>query len=69
MKTKQELLDLILTGLWHAFLIGVAVVVITFLSGCASRVPAPDTRTDTEKRLEHLEYQQRIQQMNNLLNT
>lgn len=66
---KQEALDLVLTGLWHAFIIGVAIVVISFLTGCASRVPAPDTRTDTEKRLEHLEYQQRIQQMNNLLNT
>ena len=66
---KQEALDLVLTGLWHAFIIGAAIVVISFLTGCASRVPAPDTRTDTEKRLEHLEYQQRIQQMNNLLNT
>ena len=69
MKTKQELLDLILTGLWHLFLIFIALALGAFLMGCASRVPAPDTRTDTEKRLEHLEYQQRIQQMNNLLNT
>lgn len=69
MKTKQELLDLVLTGLWHLFLICIALTLGVLLSGCASRVPAPDTRTDTEKRLDQLEYQQRIQQMNNLLNT
>ena len=44
-------------------------IVAFMMFGCASRVPAPDTRTDTEKRIEHLEYQQRLQQMNNLLNT
>ena len=44
-------------------------MVAFMMFGCASRVPAPDTRTDTEKRIEHLEYQQRLQQMNNLLNT
>ena len=44
-------------------------IVAFMMFGCASRVPAPDTRTDTEKRLDHLEYQQRLQQMNNLLNT
>ena len=69
MKDKQEVLDLILTGLWHCFLIFVAIVLISFLTGCASRVPAPDTRTDTEKRLDQLEFQQRIQQMTNLLDT
>lgn len=46
-----------------------ACIVAFMMFGCASRVPAPDTRTDTEKRLDHLEYQQRLQQMNNLLNT
>lgn len=69
MKTKQEILDLVLTGLWHLFLICIAVALGVLLMGCASRVPAPDTRTDNEKRLDQLEYQQRIQQMNNLLNT
>ena len=44
-------------------------IVAFMMFGCASRVPAPDTRTYTEKRLDHLEYQQRLQQMNNLLNT
>lgn len=44
-------------------------IVAFMMFGCASRAPAPDTRTDTEKRLDHLEYQQRLQQMNNLLNT
>jgi len=47
----------------------VCVLAVLMISGCASRVPAPDTRTDTEKRLEHLEFQQRLQQMNNLLST
>lgn len=48
----------------------ILVCILAFMMfGCASRVPAPDTRTDTEKRLDHLEYQQRLQQMNNLLNT
>lgn len=69
MKTKQELLDLVLTGLWHLFLICIAVALGALLISCASRAPAPDTRTDNEKRLDQLEYQQRIQQMNNLLNT
>lgn len=48
----------------------ILVCILAFMMfGCASRVPAPDTKTDTEKRLEHLEFQQRLQQMNNLLNT
>lgn len=48
----------------------ILVCILAFMMfGCASRVPAPDTKTDTEKRLDHLEYQQRLQQMNNLLNT
>ena len=36
MKTKQELIDLILTVLWHTLLICIAVVVGAFLTGCAS---------------------------------
>ncbi len=66
---KQELIDMILTILWHLAIVCVVIVLGSLLTGCASRVPAPDTRTDTEKRLDQLEYQQRIQQMNNLLNT
>ena len=46
-----------------------ACIVAFMMFGCASRAPAPDTRTDTEKRHDHLEYQQRLQQMNNLLIT
>lgn len=44
-------------------------VLVALLMGCASRVPAPDTRTDTEKRLEQLEFYQRLQQMTNILST
>lgn len=47
----------------------VCVLAVLMISGCASRVPAPDTRTDTEKRLEQLEFYQRIQQMTNILST
>lgn len=47
----------------------VCVLVMLMISGCASRVPAPDTRTDTEKRLEQLEFYQRLQQMTNILST
>lgn len=48
----------------------ILVCILAFMMfGCASRVPAPKPRTDIEKRLDHLEYQQRLQQMNNLLNT
>lgn len=69
MNKKQELIDMIYTILWHIAIVCVVILLGASLTGCASRVPAPDTRTDTEKRLDQLEYQQRIQQMNNLLST
>ena len=43
MKTKQEALDLVLTGLWHAFIVGLAVVVISLLSGCVSATQRQET--------------------------
>ena len=36
MKTKQELIDLILTVLWHLFLICIALVLGASITGCAS---------------------------------
>jgi len=70
MKTKQELLDLVLTGLWHLFLIFVALALGAFLMGCASRAPVADTRTPEEKQrqqLEQINYQLRVIQMQTLI--
>lgn len=46
MNTKQETLDLVLTGLWHAFIVGLAVVVISLLSGCTTTAQRQELVSD-----------------------